>query len=215
MIEKHSMFLSKIKGLTATILQILVLAVVYHLAARFGLEMAYEQVNTSPVWPPTGIGLAALLLFGLRLWPGITAGVLLGSLLNGAPPLLALGMALGNTLESLVCAYALKRFINFHNAIDRVQDVVGLTIISILSTTISASIGTLTLLLINLTEWANFGNIWLTWWIGDLLGALVVAPALLVWLTPAPQKLTKRAYLEGFSFLAFIVLIAWYVFGFR
>ncbi len=213
--DKQNVFLSRIKGLTATIFQIVVLAVVYHLAARLGLKMAYEQVNTSPVWPPMGIGLAALLLFGLRLWPGITAGVLLGSLLNGAPPLLALGMALGNTLESLACAYALKKFISFHNAIDRVQDVIGLTIISILSTTISASIGTSTLLLINRTEWADFGNIWLTWWIGDLLGALVVAPALVVWLTPAPQKLTKRAYLEGFFLLAFIAVISWYVFSFR
>lgn len=213
--DKQNVFLSRIKGLTATILQIVVLAVVYHLAARLGLKMAYEQVNTSPVWPPMGIGLAALLLFGLRLWPGITAGVLLGSLLNGAPPFLALGMALGNTLESLVCAYALKKFISFHNAIDRVQDVIGLTIISILSTTISASIGTSTLLLINRTEWVHFGSIWLTWWIGDLLGALVVAPALVVWLTPAPQKLTKRAYLEGFFLLAFITLISWYVFSFR
>ena len=65
--------------------EILVLAVVYHLAARVGLKMAYVQANTSPVWPPTGIGLAALLIFGYRLWPGISLGVLVGSLRPGCP----------------------------------------------------------------------------------------------------------------------------------
>lgn len=83
------------KSLAWLLLKIVVLAVVYHLAARLGLKMAYVQINTSPVWPPTGIALAALLIFGIRLWPGVSLGVLLGSLLTGAPLNLALGMALG------------------------------------------------------------------------------------------------------------------------
>jgi signal transduction histidine kinase len=167
------------------------------------------------VWPPTGIGLAALLLFGLKLWPGIALGVLIGSLSNGAPPILAFGMALGNTLEGLVGAYALKKFINFHNAIDRVQDVTGLTVMAILSTIISASIGTFTLMYIGQTEWIDFGNIWTTWWIGDLLGALVVAPALLVWATPAPKYQIKRANLEGFIVITIIAFVSWYVFSYN
>ena len=61
------------------VLRILALAAVYHLAARLGLKLAYVQLNTSPVWPPTGIALAALLAFGLRLWPGVSLGVFLGS----------------------------------------------------------------------------------------------------------------------------------------
>ncbi|MCK5317984.1 MAG: MASE1 domain-containing protein, partial [Anaerolineales bacterium] len=65
--------------------QVVLLAIVYHLAARLGLSMAYLQDNTSPVWPPTGIAIAALLIFGVSRWPGITLGVLLGSLLTGAP----------------------------------------------------------------------------------------------------------------------------------
>src|SRR3989337_2687482 len=80
-----------IKAASIYLLKIAILAVVYHLAARLGLEMAYVQINTSPVWPPTGIALAALLLFGYRLWPGVSLGVLLGSLLNGAQFNIALG----------------------------------------------------------------------------------------------------------------------------
>ncbi|MBW8012845.1 MAG: hypothetical protein FVQ83_16635 [Chloroflexi bacterium] len=206
---------SQFSTLAVYILKITLLAVIYHLAARLGLRMAYVQVNTSPVWPPTGIGLAALLLFGLRFWPGIAIGVLFGSLATGAPLILAIGMTLGNTLEVLVGAYALIRFVGFHNAIDRVQDVTGLTIIAILSTTISASVGTLTLMYIGQTEWIDFGNIWTTWWIGDLLGALVVAPALLVWITLAPQYQSKRAYLEGFIVIAVIASVSWYVFSYN
>ncbi len=66
------------------LLEIAALAIVYHLAARLGLQMAYVQHNTSPVWPPSGIGLAALLLFGIRFWPGVALGVVLGSILSGA-----------------------------------------------------------------------------------------------------------------------------------
>jgi len=80
----------------AYLLKIITLALIYHLAARLGLVMAYVQINTSPVWPPTGIALAALLIFGYSLWPGISLGVLAGSLLTGAPLGLALGMTLGN-----------------------------------------------------------------------------------------------------------------------
>lgn len=88
--------------------------------------MAYVQFNTSPVWPPTGIALAALLVFRFDVLPGIGLGVLLGSLITGADPAVAVGITVGNTLEALVGAYLLKRVVNFHNDIDRIRDVVGM-----------------------------------------------------------------------------------------
>jgi len=84
MIKIHKAHLIQTKSVAIYLAKILVLAVVYHLAARLGLKMAYVQANTSPVWPPTGIGLAALLIFGYQLWPGISLGLLIGSLLTGA-----------------------------------------------------------------------------------------------------------------------------------
>ena len=194
-------------------LKVILLALAYHLAARLGLKMAYVQINTSPVWPPTGIALAALLIFGYNLWPGIGLGVLLGSWPAGAPLAVALGMALGNTLEALVGAYCLKRLIRFHNALDRIQDVVGLALLSIVSTAISATIGTLTLMLTGRVEWQSFAALWTTWWIGNLLGALVVAPMLLVWLTQPYTETKRRMYLEGGILLVLLASITSYVFG--
>lgn len=174
--------------------------------------MAYVQINTSPVWPPTGIALAALLVFGIKLWPGVSLGVLLGSLLTGAPLNLALGMALGNTLEALVGAYLLKKFFDFHNEIGRIQDVVGLALVSLFATTISATIGTTTLVLTGSAGLDNLGAIWLTWWIGDMLGALVVAPALLIWAKPTSFRIPNHVRVEGGILFALLELVTWYVF---
>ncbi|MCK6583346.1 MAG: MASE1 domain-containing protein [Anaerolineales bacterium] len=201
------------KAAAIYLLKILVLAVIYHLAARVGLKMAYVQFNTSPVWPPTGIALAALLVFGFNVWPGISLGVLFGSLLTGADPAIAVGLTIGNTLEALTGAYLLKRFIGFHNAMDRIRDAVGLAAVSVFSTTISATIGTFTLMLTGSAEWSGFGAIWTTWWIGDLLGALVVAPALLVWAKPPSLRSRSRQYLEGVVLLVLLVFVTRYVFG--
>ncbi len=203
----------RVRPVLVYLAQVIVLAVIYHLAARLGLKMAYVQANTSPVWPPTGIGLAALLIFGARLWPGITLGVLLGSLLTGAPFNLALGLAIGNTLEALLAVFLLKRLFNLHNDLDRIQDVITLVIVSLICTTIGASIGSTTLMILGFSQWQDFWPIWLTWWIGDLLGALVVAPLILTWASPNSIHPNRRMYLEGGVLLVLLAAITWYVFS--
>jgi len=204
---------NKIKPTLVYLVKVLALALLYHLAARLGLKMAYVQANTSPVWPPTGIGLAALLILGVRYWPGITLSVLLGSLLTGAPLNLAVGMSLGNTLEALVMLYCLKRIVHFHNEIDRIQDVVGLALVSLVCTTIGASVGTVTLMLTGMGNWGFFWAIWITWWIGDLLGALVVAPVLITWTAFPTLRANRRAYLEGGILLVLVASVTWFVFS--
>lgn len=204
---------SRIRAPAIYWLKVAILAAAYHLAARIGLKMAFLQMNASPVWPPTGIALAALLLFGYDLWPGVSLSVLLGSLLTGAPPAIALGMALGNTLEALAGAYCLQHFIGFRNSIDHIRDAVGLALCSVPSTIIGASIGTVTLMLAGAGQWEGFGPIWLTWWIGDLLGALVIAPVLLVWISAAPQPAKKTVYLEAVGLSLSLVLVTGYVFS--
>ena len=175
--------------------------------------MAYVQVNTSPVWPPAGIALAALLLFGLDLWPGVVLGVFVGSLLTDAPLNLAFGMTIGNTLEAVVGALLLRRVFQFHNTLDRIQDVIALVLVSFLSTTLSATGGTLTLMLTGNGSWSAFGAIWITWWIGDLLGALVITPLLLVWLTPSGFTGNWRLYLEVIAATVLLSGVTWYVFS--
>lgn len=192
--------------------QVVLLAIIYHLAARLGLSMAYLQSNTSPVWPPTGIALASLLIFGISRFPGITLGVLLGSLLTGAPFNLALGMSVGNTLEALVAAYVLQRYVKFHTAMDRVQDVIGLVVVAIFSTMLSASIGASTLVLIDFAPTEAFGSIWITWWIGDLLGALVVATFILAWSNARVNLGTQKKILEAALPLILLGIVTWYIF---
>jgi signal transduction histidine kinase len=205
----------ELKNFGAWLFQVLLLAIIYHLAARLGLSMAYLQSNTSPVWPPTGIALAALLLLGTSRWPGVTLGVLLGSLLTGASLNLAMGMAVGNTLEALTAAYILQRFLKFHPTLDRIQDVTGLVVVAVFSTMISATLGVSTLLLTDLAPRGAAGSIWVTWWIGDLLGALVATPFLLTWISNRKLLASKRTLIEGS--LAFILLgaVAWYVFRYE
>ncbi len=210
---KKKSFLNEFRSTGIYLLKIIALAIVYHLAARLGLRMAYVQMNTSAVWPPAGIALAALLLFGSDLWPGITLGVLLGSLLTGASFTLALGMSIGNTLEALLGFYFLHHFLDFHNSLDRIRDVISLVSVSLVITTIGASFGAVTLTLLNKFLWQTFGSIWITWWIGDLLGALVVAPLLLTWLAPPWLKSRWQRYLEGTVIFVVLGVITWYVFS--
>ena len=203
----------KFKTFIIYLAKILLLAIIYHLAARVGLKMAYVQANTSPVWPPTGIGLAVLLIFGVRFWPGISLGVFIGSLLTGAPVSLALGITIGNTLEALTAVYLLTRVVKFNNRIERIQDVVGLVFVSFVCTTIGASIGVITLMVTGNGVWQSFWPIWFTWWIGDLLGALVVGPVLLTWIPFKKAQPNKRVIYEVGILMILMVFITWFVFS--
>jgi signal transduction histidine kinase len=203
----------KIKPILTDAIKVFALAALYHLAARLGLSMAYVQANTSPVWPPTGIGLAALLILGSRYWPGITLGVLLGSLLTGAPLNLAVGMSIGNTLEAVVAVYCLDKIVGLHRDMDRIRDVVGLVLVALICTIIGASFGTTTLMLTGNGDWQSFWAIWFTWWIGDLLGALVVAPLLLTWRSLPAGRANRRAFVEGGILLVLVATVTWFVFS--
>ena len=103
-------------GPTSTAASIGALAAVYFLTATFGLSLGAVGGFATAVWPPTGIALASLLLFGTRLWPGVALGAYLVNTVSGAPPVSAAGIALGNTLEALLGAYLLRRVAGFDQA---------------------------------------------------------------------------------------------------
>lgn len=194
------------------LLKIVLLAGVYHLAARLGLLMANVQPNTSPVWPPTGIAIAALLILGIKYWPGIAWGVLFGYFFNNNALNITLGLTLGNTLEAVAAAFLLRRFLKFQNTLDRIQDVVGLAVFGALATTISATIGVLTLLVFVGDIQPYLWTIWFTWWIGDFLGVLVIAPTILVWATHSPVRLGTRKQVEGVVVFVLLLAVTAYVF---
>jgi signal transduction histidine kinase/ActR/RegA family two-component response regulator len=170
----------------------LLVAAVYLAAAKLGLSLAFVAEQVSAVWPPTGIALAAVLLLGYQAWPGILLGAFLANATANEPMLVACGIAIGNTLEAVIGAWLLRRVIGFDNALERVRDAIGLILLAAgLSTMVSATIGVTCLCLgreflpalQRSIVWSDFGALWRVWWLGDAMGALVVAPPLLAWAT--------------------------------
>lgn len=180
------------------------LAAVYFAAAKLGLSYAFVQKNASPVWPPTGIALSALLAFGPRLWPGILLGSFLVNATTGIPALTALGIGIGNTLEALVGVAMLQR-VAFDLSLRRLRDVLAYVVVSLACTTVSATTGIGSLVLSHQIGWESAPRLWTIWWLGDVLGAVVFGPFVLAWkqgLAPAVRT-RMGAGLEG----AVIVLV--------
>jgi integral membrane sensor domain MASE1 len=163
------------------LLAALAVAAAYYGAAKFGLALAYENSSVTAVWPPTGIALAALLLGSYRLWPGIALGAFLANAWTGVSPETVLAITLGNTLEALAGAYLLQRFSGFDPRLERVRDVVSLTVLAAMaSTLISATIGVAGLRLGTDLPADRIAETWRTWWLGDMAGDLIVAPFILI-----------------------------------
>lgn len=159
----------------------LVITALYFISAKLGLDLAFEAAQVTVIWPPTGIALAAILLFGYRVVPAIALGAFLANLLVDEPVMVALGITFGNTLEALAGAWILKR-VGFNNSMSHLRDVISLIIFSaVFSTTISATIGVTTLALSGLQPWESYIQLWRLWWLGDAAGAIIVAPLLLTW----------------------------------
>lgn len=152
----------------------------YVSAAVLGLRFDAVSGFATLVWPPTGIALAALLLFGYRLWPAILLGAFVANLITGAAPAVAIGIGIGNTLEAVVGTYLL-RATGFHPSLGRVRDVLLLIGLALVATAVSATIGVTTLWLGNVVNAASLVATWRAWWVGDMLGALIITPLLLTW----------------------------------
>lgn len=164
----------------AAVSQIAILAGLYLGAARIGLDLPVADGVITPVWIPTGIALAALLLFGYRLWPGVAIGAFAANAID-LPIETAAGIALGNTLEAVVATYLLRR-IGFDTALERTRDVLAFGLVgAVIATGVAATNGVTFLYLAGIRSDAEIASAWLLWWFGDLIGALIVAPALMVW----------------------------------
>ena len=182
---------------------ILIVAAVYLLAAKLGLSVAFLNASVSPVWPPTGVAIAIVFWLGYRAVPGVFLGALLAnSLLTNVPLATTLGIAIGNTLEAITAVYLLRRFNGSRIPFNRVIDVLKFLLFAVIfSTAISATIGTLSLCLGGAATWSNFGWLWLTWWLGDSVGALVVAPLILTWVERPIERWSGRRWAEGGALL--------------
>ncbi|MFL6275766.1 MAG: MASE1 domain-containing protein [Blastocatellia bacterium] len=180
-------------------LLLLVVCAIYFGSARLGLSLAFLHANVSPVWPPTGVAIAAVWLLGYRIAPAIAVGALLANLATDVSLITASGIAVGNTLEAVTAVFLLRRFVG-RRPFYRTPDILKFVVIAAISTIISATLGNLSLCLGG-ASWNNFGALWLTWWLGDGGGALIVTPLLVIWLDQTAERWPLRRLAEGLLLL--------------
>jgi len=185
----------------------------YFVTARLGLLMDAVAGFATLVWPPTGIALFALLVFGGWLWPGVFAGALLVNLAAGATPAVALGIACGNTLEAACGAWLLKR-LGFVGTLARIDGAIALIFVgAVASTAVSAVIGVGSLWLGGVVAGPGVARTLRAWWIGDMLGDLVVAPLLFVWWLRPPFRPRPLVELEAALLVCATAAFGLLVFG--
>jgi signal transduction histidine kinase len=182
-------------------------AVAYYLAGRLGLELAYLDGAVTAVWPPAGLGLAVLFLYGLRLWPGIVIGDLLLADFS-TPAGTVLGQTVGNTLALVVGALLLRRLTSGRGDLARTVDVLAFVGCAVVAALVSAAFGPTSLRLGDVIAADELGRVLRTWTLSDASGVLVVAPALLTWASLGVKGIRRRDLAEGAVLLAVLVGVA-------
>jgi signal transduction histidine kinase len=188
-------------------LAVALLAGAYYLAGRLGLELGYLDGAVTAVWPPAGVGLAVLFLYGIRLWPGIVAGDLL--LADFSTPLgTVLGQTIGNTLALVLAAMLLRRLTGGRGDLTRTVDVLAFVACAVVAATVSAAFGPTSLRLGDVIAADELGRVFRTWTLSDAAGVLVVAPALMTWAALGVRGIRRRDVVEGAIVLVVLVALA-------
>jgi signal transduction histidine kinase len=191
--------------------RVVALALAYFAAAKLGQTLSYTA-SVSAIWPPAGVGIAALYLFGLRWWPGVFLGELLvnGQLLldhTELPLGSVIGQQVGNMAEVIVGAWLLLRLIGPRATLERASEV-GLMIVAAgTATAISATVGTISMYAGGVIDISEVPNFWRTWLLGDTAGALIVLPLCLTWADPRRAWLRVRK-LEGAAMIGLVAVLA-------
>lgn len=189
-------------------------ALAYFAGAKVGLSYAMVGGAVSLVWPSSGIALAALLVLGIQGAPGIAIGSVAANMSVGVPTRVALVIGLGAMTASLLGWLSLTRFVRFRCTMDRSKDVIAFIVLgATTSTTVSALIGASALVAAGLAHPGEFAPALLQWWLGDMMGVLVVAPALLTSISyPNPIHSAKLAS-EACALALATAWISYLIFG--
>lgn len=184
----------------------------YLVTGYIGLQLQSVNTFSTLIWPPSGIAFAAFLMYGRRVWPWVYAAALLLNFLIGAPIIIALCIALGNTAGPFAGAYLVKRYGHYNPNSLRVRHIVAILVTAFIVASITSTVGTLSLWAGDLIASSAFWATWTTWWIGDVLGTLICALFILIWFHKPFFKRTISQYLElvaaeiavaAFSFMIF------------
>ena len=191
----------------------MLLAAVYFVSGTLGLGMASVHPQATAVWPPSGIALAALLVLGCRVWPGVLLGAFLVNVAVAGAVATSAGIAVGNTLEGVLGAWLVNTYASGRNAFDRVRDCFKFVLLAgMVATAVSAAVGVTSLLLGGSAAWIDFGRIALTWWLGDAVSVLVLTPLLLA-SAGLPLRWGRPRVLEAAAVLASLFIVGQFVFG--
>jgi diguanylate cyclase (GGDEF)-like protein len=186
--------------------QVTLLTVVYFAAAKLALSLAIAPGYATPVWPPSGIALAALLLLGNRVWPGVWLGAALVNFTVNSSPALAFAIGTGNTLEALAAAFLVRRYIvGLSCRFERAPDVFKFVAAAALSCTIAATVAVGWLALDGALSRPDAFQNWITWWQGDVAGVIIVTPLILSWSIRHPIAWSQWRLIE----LACFVAVLW------
>jgi signal transduction histidine kinase len=182
---------------------VLTLAVLYRGVAQVGYELQFAGPVAAVAWLPVGVGIAFLYLRGLQYWPGVLLGDLLANDYGALPIGSAIGQTCGNVLEVVVATMLLRKLLPDGAPLRSVGGLGRMLIAIAAGTAVSATIGTLSLLLGGVVEVEALVRVWRTWWLGDASGALIVLPLALAWAQP-PRQWSLRTV----ELVAVLVLIA-------
>jgi len=183
------------------------IVVIYVALAKLSLGLASIHPSVTPIWPPTGFALGVVLLLGYQISPAIFLGAFIVNVTTAGSISTSLAIATGNALESLIGAYLINRWSDGCSTFDTPGGVIRFALICFIpSTMISATFGVGSLSLEGYAEWSDFRSIWTTWWMGDLAGALVITPAIVLWGTDPPRWLERRELIQ--SCLIYVATIA-------
>lgn len=195
------------------IARIAAVAVAYYATAKLGISLDVAEGVVTPVWVPTGLALAALLLFGYGVWPGVALGAFVANATSDVGAATAAGIAVGNTLEGVAGTYILRRIRGFRPALDRAQDVIALVVVGAAVSAVAATIGSTSLLLTDEIAGANYRSTWFLWWFGDAIGALTVAPLILTWASRPDREVARARVVEGAVLLTALIVVGVIVFS--
>jgi signal transduction histidine kinase/CheY-like chemotaxis protein len=188
-------------------LELFGIGLAYFILAKIGLALASIHPSASPIWPPTGLALAAVMFRGYRIWPAIFLGAWVANATTAGSIYTSSAIALGNTLECLIGGYLISRWSGGLRTFDTPAGVAGFALIALAATPLSATVGVGSLALAGYADTAPVVSTWVTWWLGDLAGALVITPVIVLWAKSGLRQNSRSEFLEAGAVLALAIVV--------